>query len=801
MLQAIRNHLFVIGINQYQSSTIKNLTNAVNDANAVIQVLQERYGFDNLVFVEDTNDKATRSRILHQLQKYQDELGQDDNIKDNLLIYFAGHGYYDKRSQIGYLVPFDAHIDERNIIFNCIQNEEFIKTLRAINLHQLLVVSDSCFSGSLLIDSTRLIGEPNNDKKSVELAERLMEKKCRWLIASALLTPASDGGFYAQNSPFTKSFVDILRNNQLDFLTSKRLLLTLEESVAKNNEQIPVGGAWKYQDNGEDLGGAFVFTLTDNIDWQKRFDDCKTKEDFEKFVTDTLDKDNPDLFLKAMENIDWLLACEKDTVIAYNTFIEGHPTSSFIMQALIKIDKCHWETAKDIALDAFYHYKEEHKDGQFLKQADTFIDVISEIEDTSSTPKFVPLIKSGVNSKPLSLFTYETDFDISNYEHPILMLLDNYEDQEVEIDRKELEDQKDHIIETLLNFKIEITKIRATIGATISFYEIVPAPGVRISQITDLEEDILFSLCDPNIRIVPFTRRSTIGFEIPNKNREIVTLREVLSHDRFCKTDMILPITLGKTISNEVFVCDLAKMPHLLIAGAIGQGKTVCINTILCSLLFKKKPSELKIILIDPKKVAFLPYSKIEKHFLAYMPKELEPIITDISKAIQAFESLSIEMEKRYDLLKKAQVKNIIEYNEKFNSNKITAKQGHSFMPSIVLVISEFADLVLSNREEIELLFRRLLPQSQVVGIHVIMATQRPSVITNAIKIHFPTRLAFKVVSKEDSVAILDESSFAEKLLGKGDMLIGFGSELVRLQGAFVDTPEIERIINFIAEQ
>ncbi len=423
----------------------------------------------------------------------------------------------------------------------------------------------------------------------------------------------------------------------------------------------------------------------------------------------------------------------------------------------------------------------------------------------AETPKRLGVQGELFGDKPLGDIStpYDPTLDLSGYEHPVLMLLDNYEDQKVEIDRSELESNKDQIIETLLNYKIEITKIRATIGPTVTLYEIVPAPGVRISRIKNLEDDIALSLAALGIRIIaPIPGRGTIGIEVPNKSKQVVSLREVLSHERFKRTDMDLPIALGKTISNEVFVVDLAKMPHLLIAGATGQGKSVGINTILCSLLYKKHPSQLKLVLIDPKKVELSPYGKIDNHFLAYLPDQLEPIITDTTQVVKTLNSLVIEMEQRYDLLKKAQARNIKEYNEKFVGRRLNPEKGHKFLPFIVLVIDEFADLIMTAGKEVELPIGRLAQLARAVGIHLIIATQRPSVniITGVIKANFPARVAFKVASKVDSRTILDTNG-ADQLIGRGDMLMTAGSDIVRLQCAFVDTPEVERVINFIHEQ
>jgi DNA segregation ATPase FtsK/SpoIIIE, S-DNA-T family len=423
----------------------------------------------------------------------------------------------------------------------------------------------------------------------------------------------------------------------------------------------------------------------------------------------------------------------------------------------------------------------------------------------SEGPRRVGVQGELFNDKPVGDLStpYDPTLDLSGYEHPVLMLLENYEDQKVEIDRSELESNKDQIIETLLNYKIEITKIRATIGPTVTLYEIVPAPGVRISRIKNLEDDIALSLAALGIRIIaPIPGRGTIGIEVPNKSKQVVSLREVLSHERFKRTDMDLPIALGKTISNEVFVVDLAKMPHLLIAGATGQGKSVGINTILCSLLYKKHPSQLKLVLIDPKKVELSPYGKIDNHFLAYLPDQLEPIITDTSQVVKTLNSLVIEMEQRYDLLKKAQARNIKEYNEKFVGRRLNPEKGHKFLPFIVLVIDEFADLIMTAGKEVELPIGRLAQLARAVGIHLIIATQRPSVniITGVIKANFPARVAFKVASKVDSRTILDTNG-ADQLIGRGDMLMTAGSDIVRLQCAFVDTPEVEKVINFIHEQ
>ncbi|MEP6647036.1 MAG: DNA translocase FtsK, partial [Saprospiraceae bacterium] len=376
-------------------------------------------------------------------------------------------------------------------------------------------------------------------------------------------------------------------------------------------------------------------------------------------------------------------------------------------------------------------------------------------------------------------------------------------DEKIQIDRAEVEANKDQIIETLLNYKIEITKIRATIGPTVTLYEIIPKPGIRISKIKNLEDDIALSLSALGIRIIaPIPGKGTIGIEVPNKRKQIVSLKEVLASEKFISGKMDLPIALGKTISNEVFVADLAKMPHLLIAGATGQGKSVGINAVLMSLLYRKHPSQLKLVLIDPKKVELFPYAKLAHHFLAFLPDQKEPIVTETKKVIYTLNSLCIEMDDRYDLLKKAHSRNLKEYNEKFVNRQLNPLKGHRFMPFIVLVIDEFADLIMTAGKEVEMPIARLAQLARAVGIHLIIATQRPSVniITGVIKANFPARLAYKVASKVDSRTILDMGG-AEQLIGQGDMLLSIGSNMIRLQCAFVDTPEVESVIQHISDQ
>jgi S-DNA-T family DNA segregation ATPase FtsK/SpoIIIE len=402
-----------------------------------------------------------------------------------------------------------------------------------------------------------------------------------------------------------------------------------------------------------------------------------------------------------------------------------------------------------------------------------------------------------------NLDAYDPTLELPRYKYPTLDLLNEYDVQKVTVSRQELEDNKNKIVETLENFKIGIQEIKATIGPTVTLYEIVPEPGVKISKIKNLEDDIALSLAALGIRIIaPIPGKGTIGIEVPNKNRELVPARAVLGTEKFMKSDKDLPIALGKTISNEVFVADLAKMPHLLMAGATGQGKSVGLNMILASLIYKKHPSQLKFVLVDPKKVELTLFNKIERHFLAKLPGSEEAIITDTKKVIYTLNSLCMEMDNRYNLLKEAGTRNIKEYNAKFIARKLNPEKGHYFMPYIVLVIDELADLMMTAGKEIEAPIARLAQLARAIGIHLVVATQRPSVnvITGIIKANFPARLSFRVTSKIDSRTILDTGG-ADQLIGMGDMLLSHGSEITRIQCAFLDTPEVEAICDWIGEQ
>jgi S-DNA-T family DNA segregation ATPase FtsK/SpoIIIE len=398
---------------------------------------------------------------------------------------------------------------------------------------------------------------------------------------------------------------------------------------------------------------------------------------------------------------------------------------------------------------------------------------------------------------------YDPSLDLPNYRFPTLDLLEQFAQGDIAYDREELERNKNQIIATLKSFGIEIQKISATVGPTVTLYEIIPAEGVRISKIRNLEDDIALSLAALGIRMIaPIPGKGTIGIEVPNANKQIVSMRALLSSEKFVNNKMSLPIALGKKIDNENYIVDLATMPHLLMAGATGQGKSVGINAILVSLLYKKHPSQLKFVMVDPKKVELSIYRLIEKHFLAKLPNEEEAIITDTKKVINTLNALCIEMDNRYELLKDAGARNIKEYNEKFIKRRLNPNDGHKYLPFIVLVIDEFADLIMTAGKEVEMPIARLAQLARAIGIHIIVATQRPSVnvITGIIKANFPARIAFRVSSKIDSRTILDTGG-ADQLIGRGDMLISHGSELIRLQCAFVDTPEVERIVEFIGDQ
>lgn len=410
---------------------------------------------------------------------------------------------------------------------------------------------------------------------------------------------------------------------------------------------------------------------------------------------------------------------------------------------------------------------------------------------------------SEIDKKVEEFGEFDPTLDLASYRLPPVELLQDHGDNKISVNKEELEKNKDSIVTTLSNYKIEISQIKATVGPTVTLYEIVPAPGVRISKIKNLEDDIALSLAALGIRIIaPIPGKGTVGIEVPNANPDVVSMKSLIKSEKFQNSDLELPIVLGKTISNETWLYDLAKMPHLLIAGATGQGKSVGLNAILVSILYKKHPSQVKFVMVDPKKVELTLYNKIERHFLAKLPGEEEPIITDTSKVVSTLNSLCIEMDARYELLKNAQCRNIKEYNKKFISRKLNPEKGNRYLPYIVVVVDEFADLIMTAGKEVEHPIARLAQLARAIGIHLIIATQRPSVnvITGTIKANFPARIAFRVMQSIDSRTILDATG-ADQLIGRGDMLVSTGNDMTRIQCGFVDTPEVEAICDFIGEQ
>ena len=438
-----------------------------------------------------------------------------------------------------------------------------------------------------------------------------------------------------------------------------------------------------------------------------------------------------------------------------------------------------------------------------VTQNDEIINVVEE-NFSVEEPIIESTIEENLAAKLVADFgEFDPKLDLSNYKFPPIDLLKEYASVGITINQSELEENKNKIVETLRNYKIDIAQIKATVGPSVTLYEIVPEAGIRISKIKSLEDDIALSLAALGIRIIaPIPGKGTIGIEVPNKNPTIVPMKSVIASAKFQEAEMELPIALGKTISNETFVVDLAKMPHLLMAGSTGQGKSVGLNAVLTSLLYKKHPAEVKFVLVDPKKVELTLFNKIERHYLAKLPDTEDAIITDNAKVINTLNSLCIEMDNRYSLLKDAMVRNIKEYNDKFKARKLNPEHGHQFLPYIILVVDEFADLIMTAGKEVEIPIARLAQLARAIGIHLIIATQRPSVnvITGMIKANFPARIAFRVISKIDSRTILDTQG-ADQLIGRGDLLYTNGNDLVRVQCAFVDTPEVEKIVDFIGSQ
>ena len=484
---------------------------------------------------------------------------------------------------------------------------------------------------------------------------------------------------------------------------------------------------------------------------------------------------------------------------------EEKPEEEEIKEA-ISLDPVAEETSKE---------EEEKEDDGFsfeIAQEEKTIDEAT--KDTEEAEKELdlqietPVIEEEVDeddmdSRVKEFGEYDPTLDLPNYSYPTIDLLKDYGSTEIKVDKTELEANKNRIVKTLENYNIKIDSIKATVGPTVTLYEIVPAPGVRISKIKNLEDDIALSLAALGIRIIaPIPGKGTIGIEVPNQNPDIVSMRSVIASEKFQNSKMELPVVMGKTISNETFVFDLAKMPHLLMAGATGQGKSVGLNAVLASLLYMKHPAQLKFVLVDPKKVELTLFNKIERHFLAKLPDTEEAIITDNQKVINTLNSLCIEMDARYELLKTAFVRNIKEYNAKFIKRKLSPEKGHKYLPYIVVVIDEFADLIMTAGKEVEQPIARIAQLARAIGIHLIIATQRPStnIITGSIKANFPARIAFRVTSGIDSRTILD-SGGAEQLIGRGDMLLSNGSDLIRLQCAFIDTPEVELLTEYIGNQ
>lgn len=463
-------------------------------------------------------------------------------------------------------------------------------------------------------------------------------------------------------------------------------------------------------------------------------------------------------------------------------------------QKNVEDDKPTISNYSDISLSVQTENNKEETEKKEEKEEEFVVETIEEEE----------FVEENTASKLVEDFgEFDPTLELSNFKLPPIDLLKDYGTTGITINQEELEANKNRIVETLKNYKIDIAQIKATVGPTVTLYEIVPEAGIRISKIKSLEDDIALSLSALGIRIIaPIPGKGTIGIEVPNQNPSMVPMKSAISAAKFQNAEMELPVALGKTISNETFVVDLAKMPHMLMAGATGQGKSVGLNAVLTSLLYKKHPAEVKFVLVDPKKVELTLFNKIERHYLAKLPDTDEAIITDNTKVINTLNSLCIEMDNRYELLKNASVRNIKEYNEKFKKRKLNPENGHRFLPYIVLVVDEFADLIMTAGKEVETPIARLAQLARAIGIHLIIATQRPSVnvITGIIKANFPARIAFRVTSKIDSRTILD-SQGADQLIGRGDMLYTQGNDLTRVQCAFVDTPEVEKICEFIGEQ
>lgn len=501
--------------------------------------------------------------------------------------------------------------------------------------------------------------------------------------------------------------------------------------------------------------------------------------------------------------VNYFLRTKKDITNDFTKNIEPENKQELSLDPNVKTNtnQITLDTTNDAVVYDSFKEKKPSKEPVFIKP------VIADDKVTIEVEKVVEekTVAKNLSDKLVKEFgEFDPKLELGNYKFPTLDLLKDYNaGRGITINQEELEQNKNRIVETLKNYKIGISQIKATIGPTVTLYEIVPEAGIRISKIKNLEDDIALSLSALGIRIIaPIPGKGTIGIEVPNQNSTIVSMRSVIASPKFQNAEMELPIALGKTIANETMVVDLAKMPHMLMAGATGQGKSVGLNAVLTSLLYKKHPAEVKFVLVDPKKVELNLFNKIERHYLAKLPDSEEAIITDNTKVINTLNSLCIEMDNRYELLKNALCRNIKEYNTKFKARKLNPNEGHQFLPYIVLVVDEFADLIMTAGKEVEGPIARLAQLARAIGIHLIIATQRPSVnvITGIIKANFPARIAFRVTSKIDSRTILD-SGGADQLIGRGDMLYTQGNDLVRIQCAFVDTPEVDRLCDFIGSQ
>ena len=565
------------------------------------------------------------------------------------------------------------------------------------------------------------------------------------------------------------------------------LMYTFDGFISRVSNLIKSVFDFRVKDNSFMIAEKKVETSSD-IDAFGNNDVIKTKE--EVLITERIGKTDDDSF-----SIEYTSSGEDDRVVSSELGKDDlEKDNSSELDGFDNIETIEVKVVDNNTNEGITNNKQKENLSEKEDDGELELDIQNlESEDDAPVKK--------IDDKPVG--DYDPTLELSNYKLPPVDLLEEHDLNNASVSEDELLSNKNRIVETLGHYKISIDKIKAVVGPTITLYEIVPSPGVRISKIKNLEDDIALSLAALGIRIIaPIPGRGTIGIEVPNLKPQTVSMRSILSSKKYQESKFELPIALGKTISNETYVADLTKMPHMLVAGATGQGKSVGLNAILASLLYKKHPSQLKLVLVDPKKVELTLYHKLEKYFLASLPNTEEPIITDTMKVINTLNSLCVEMDSRYDLLKLAKVRNLKEYNAKFISRNLNPEKGHKFLPYIVVVIDEFADLIMTAGKEIELPIARLAQLARAIGIHLVIATQRPTtnIITGLIKANFPARLAFRVTSMMDSRTILD-SPGANQLIGRGDMLISHGSEMVRLQCAFIDTPELEHVMDFIGEQ